>query len=546
MNQFLFTDFRKAIQTILFSVLASQLSAQYYFNRSVHEKTESATRVLEVIGDDYYFMTSKLNNASNRTITLYRYDKQGNQLFKKDGFIRPFSSFKSIDNKLIVLGEEIYCDVIPQFRPFYMTKVDTNGSVLFTDTISGRFGVLQYVDSSFIGFRNGSLYRNSKNGQFISAHSTGLTGISASLLLPNNNILVSSSQGFSEITPSGTVLWTKAGIQLIRMQFYGGNKILGIKYGSGSLCRFTQSYDFTDSIIGNPYGLEFIQQNDTIYSITNDSQGALYKVMDTSFVTISTGTASTAQVTHAAIRKNGTGTAILSNYGLSLQYSIFSGYHYATALNVFDGFSYTQFSKNIAVISVEQDSVNLINNVVSLRAKVKVKNNGTLPVASFKLNAFRYPRIDCGGYYYQENFSANLAPGDSVSVITSFISRVEYTSTTTSRFCIYSTLPDGEADKYLGDNEICTDVDLTVLGIKSSWAEEAPAVFPNPFTNVIQVKFGEDNFQVKIMDMTGKIIYEEKISNSDKEIDMSQLNAGLYVIQVTGKSSVYIRKVVKE
>ena len=60
-------------------------------------------------------------------------------------------------------------------------------------------------------------------------------------------------------------------------------------------------------------------------------------------------------------------------------------------------------------------------------------------------------------------------------------------------------------------------------------------VFPNPSIDFIQVR-GDIGFPsaIRIYNMTGRLIREERIESGDQQIDISGLQEGLYIIRLTG------------
>jgi hypothetical protein len=69
-------------------------------------------------------------------------------------------------------------------------------------------------------------------------------------------------------------------------------------------------------------------------------------------------------------------------------------------------------------------------------------------------------------------------------------------------------------------------------------------VFPNPSTDVANIQFSinrKDNLTVKVMDMTGKVVFEKQMNNEAPgvkklSIETSNLARGTYMVQVSGNS----------
>ena len=92
-------------------------------------------------------------------------------------------------------------------------------------------------------------------------------------------------------------------------------------------------------------------------------------------------------------------------------------------------------------------------------------------------------------------------------------------------------------------------VNIMVLGSFSikNYAESKPIIFPNPTVQTLFVACRSSDFvieQVRILDMTGQLLYSEKFKGS---IDVSKLSAGTYTLEFlykNGKTQRY--KVIKE
>ena len=61
-------------------------------------------------------------------------------------------------------------------------------------------------------------------------------------------------------------------------------------------------------------------------------------------------------------------------------------------------------------------------------------------------------------------------------------------------------------------------------------------VFPNPSSDFIQVKRDiEFPSAIRIYNMTGRLVREERLESGDRQVDVSGLQEGLYIIRLTGK-----------
>jgi len=73
-------------------------------------------------------------------------------------------------------------------------------------------------------------------------------------------------------------------------------------------------------------------------------------------------------------------------------------------------------------------------------------------------------------------------------------------------------------------------------------------IIPNPANNVCLIKLGNTNNTdavVNLLDLTGKSIQKFSIRNSEITMDLSNLEKGIYLVQITMNNKVYISKLLK-
>jgi len=88
------------------------------------------------------------------------------------------------------------------------------------------------------------------------------------------------------------------------------------------------------------------------------------------------------------------------------------------------------------------------------------------------------------------------------------------------------------------------DITLSSVGIQNKMESKAN-IYPNPAQDFIIVE-ADDKSEIKIMDISGKILYRETLNNSKQRINVSHLNTGVYIISVTNKNLVYTQKLIKK
>lgn len=96
--------------------------------------------------------------------------------------------------------------------------------------------------------------------------------------------------------------------------------------------------------------------------------------------------------------------------------------------------------------------------------------------------------------------------------------------------------------QYVGDY-IYTYVDIDAVGLTD--VEQLPlTITPNPTENIIVLSgLAEGTHQMEIVDMAGRIVMSDNVSNS-KQIDLSELQKGCYLVKVMNNQNLYTSKVI--
>ena len=77
---------------------------------------------------------------------------------------------------------------------------------------------------------------------------------------------------------------------------------------------------------------------------------------------------------------------------------------------------------------------------------------------------------------------------------------------------------------------------------KNSQEIKPITIFPNPTSGVIYISGGDTQILCSVFSMTGKKLFEQKISNGNN-LDLSLLNEGLYFIQIQNHDKIQNFKV---
>jgi len=71
-------------------------------------------------------------------------------------------------------------------------------------------------------------------------------------------------------------------------------------------------------------------------------------------------------------------------------------------------------------------------------------------------------------------------------------------------------------------------------------------LFPNPFNNFITIKNIRKNCMLRIIDLTGKVIFKQEIKSQNAlQINTDQILKGLYILQITTSNAITTFKIMK-
>jgi hypothetical protein len=96
------------------------------------------------------------------------------------------------------------------------------------------------------------------------------------------------------------------------------------------------------------------------------------------------------------------------------------------------------------------------------------------------------------------------------------------------------------------NSSIVTQSVSLCTGITQLVYESSVSVFPNPFNDVITVRNSFENYNIVIVDVLGKVVFEKQIVSSETSIDLSELKIGAYQLMVKGDTSSYTQKIIKQ
>lgn len=91
------------------------------------------------------------------------------------------------------------------------------------------------------------------------------------------------------------------------------------------------------------------------------------------------------------------------------------------------------------------------------------------------------------------------------------------------------------------DTSACTQVVISTIGLEEQIISNL-SLFPNPTRNIVYISHPDPIKEVKLLDLTGKIM----ITQNTTALDLSLLPTGIYFVQVKVSGVLIIKKIVKE
>jgi|LauGreDrversion4_2_1035121.scaffolds.fasta_scaffold65512_2 hypothetical protein len=150
--------------------------------------------------------------------------------------------------------------------------------------------------------------------------------------------------------------------------------------------------------------------------------------------------------------------------------------------------------------------------------------------------------------YYAGNNAANFSVSGDIFTSSSSIDEAGWTLRTAS-ITGYSTYKYGfnfTSDWSLNSDGVYID-DIKITGTTITGIEDensySTLIFPNPASNMINLKLNETPERVEILDINGRVVL---VSNFQKQMDITSLPFGLYTIRAFLNSDVITEKFIKE
>ncbi len=96
---------------------------------------------------------------------------------------------------------------------------------------------------------------------------------------------------------------------------------------------------------------------------------------------------------------------------------------------------------------------------------------------------------------------------------------------------------------YFGDTH---DYTVNITGVENiNVVSDDINFFPNPVSNIVQIKANSNIKQISVFNYLGQQIYQNKPNSLNSEIDVFEWNAGIYFITIKTTNGIYTEKLIK-
>ena len=100
-------------------------------------------------------------------------------------------------------------------------------------------------------------------------------------------------------------------------------------------------------------------------------------------------------------------------------------------------------------------------------------------------------------------------------------------------------LPTGQAGF---DNEF----EYSSIRVVELEGTQSISIYPNPVTDILNIEMDiTEEVMVSIVGMNGQLIQQQILNNSSAQIDFTSLEAGIYIVKITGKTINQVEKIIK-
>jgi len=149
---------------------------------------------------------------------------------------------------------------------------------------------------------------------------------------------------------------------------------------------------------------------------------------------------------------------------------------------------------------------------------------------------FQFPDTD---YYFKEAFSGYNFYRDSIRLNSEIINETTYTDSVSAWGHHY------HISAVYEDCEAFSDPWTPWIGISENALNENE-LYPNPATEEVFITSTESIIKVTMLSLLGNVVLNKKLSNKEARLDVSDLNPGIYIVEIKIENGIVVKKLVVE
>jgi hypothetical protein len=179
----------------------------------------------------------------------------------------------------------------------------------------------------------------------------------------------------------------------------------------------------------------------------------------------------------------------------------------------------------------------------SFDTDMTVRNNGKQAITSFAVYASLHGGINCANNFFYQKFTGVLIEPNQEKTFS--LNRMYEENSKDNALCFECLAPNSMIETITGKNKLCQTVDFT--GVEDIFDSNSICIFPNPVKDLLKIEFKESGTkQIRITGMDGRQVLETRISGAEANLDLSGLNAGIYLLSVGSAKGEWVEKIVKQ
>ena len=189
----------------------------------------------------------------------------------------------------------------------------------------------------------------------------------------------------------------------------------------------------------------------------------------------------------------------------------------------------------------------LLSSSEDFTPSIRLKNNGTdVPAMSDSIYFDIYYNGSYATYFFLRGSQLqSLTPGQEATVSLPqplmTAEMMDQNTITAFQLCIEVRIVGSASDPVADNNRACVQVNRPLL--VPEYAEDNFSVWPNPAHDVLQVK-APVGTKVEVFDLSGKKLWDVRVSEDVMSADLSNWSAGLYFVKMTNGTSEKVQKII--